>query len=523
MITHRFRDTPHHDELLVVNSSKQVHSERDMEMASASRTESQPGSPPDPADDGGLVKTLASRFPSAYTILFGLIAIISALTWFIPAGVYDRVKNEALGKQVPVPGTYHAVDANPQGWYDVLMAPIKGFYDPVAGTANAIDVSLFVLIIGGFLGVVNSTGAINTGIARAMAAMKGREKWMIPILMALFAAGGTTYGMAEESLAFYMLIIPVMIVAGYDALTGVAIIMLGAGIGVLGSTINPFATTIAANAAGIPFTDGMYLRLAILAVGWVACAGYVMWYAERVRKDPAKSIVAAQKDTNKAYYLQHAASDDARLSTSQKLILIIFAATFGIMIWGVSSQEWWMAEMSVLFLGSSIVVGIVGWLGEKTFTDAFVNGARDLLGVALIIGIARGIVVVMDAGHITDTILNWSAEAIKGYSTIAFINVMFWVEVLMSFFVPSTSGLAVLSMPILAPLADFSGVGRDLVVTAYQSACGLVNLITPTSAVVVGGLALGRVSYDKWLRFIWPLLLVLTIIIMAGLSLGALR
>jgi len=182
-----------------------------------------------------------------------------------------------------------------------------------------------------------------------------------------------------------------------------------------------------------------------------------------------------------------------------------------------------MAEMSVLFLGSSIVVGIVGWLGEKTFTDAFVNGARDLLGVALIIGIARGIVVVMDAGHITDTILNWSAEAIKGYSTIAFINVMFWVEVLMSFFVPSTSGLAVLSMPILAPLADFSGVGRDLVVTAYQSACGLVNLITPTSAVVVGGLALGRVSYDKWLRFIWPLLLVLTIIIMAGLSLGALR
>ena len=473
-----------------------------------------------PPGDDGSIGALTAKFPTAYTILFGLIAFVAALTWFIPAGLYDRVANEAIGRDVPVPGTYHLVDANPQSWYDVLMAPIQGFYDPAAGTANAIDVSLFVLIIGGFLGVVNSTGAINTGIARAMAAMKGREKWMIPILMLLFAAGGTTYGMAEETLAFYMLIIPVMIVAGYDALTGVAIILLGAGIGVLGSTINPFATTIASNAAGIPFTSGMYLRLAILAVGWLTCTGYVMWYAERVRKDPAKSIVAPQKASNEAFFTKHAASSDARLTTSQMINLVVFAATFAVMIWGVSSQGWWMAEMSVLFLGAAIVIGVIGWVGEKTFTEAFVNGARDLLGVALIIGIARGIVVVMDAGHITDTILNWSANAVQGYSTVAFINAMYWIEVLMSFFVPSTSGLAVLSMPILAPLADFSGVGRDLVVTAYQSASGIVNLITPTSAVVVGGLALGRVSYDKWLRFIWPLLVILTVIVMAALSIG---
>jgi uncharacterized ion transporter superfamily protein YfcC len=187
----------------------------------------------------------------------------------------------------------------------------------------------------------------------------------------------------------------------------------------------------------------------------------------------------------------------------------------------VSSQGWWMAKMSVLFLGSSIIIGFIGWVGEKQFTDAFVNGARDLLGVALIIGIARGIVVVMDAGHITDTILHSSAEAVKGYSSVVFINVMYWIEVLLSFFVPSTSGLAVLSMPIMAPLADFSSVGRELVVTAFQSACGIVNLITPTSAVVVGGLAIGRVSYEKWLRFVWPLLLILSILIMSALSIGA--
>lgn len=476
--------------------------------------------PTDGEDD--VLGTIQSRFPSAYTILFILIAFVAAMTWMIPAGSYDRVTNEALGQDVPVPGTYHIVEANPQDWFDVLMAPIAGFYDPVSGAANAIDVSLFVLVIGGFLGVVNSTQAINTGITRAMTAMKGREKWMIPILMALFAAGGTTYGMAEETLAFYMLIIPVMIIAGYDSLTGVAIIMLGAGIGVLGSTINPFATTIAADAAGIPFTDGIYLRAAILVIGWLVCVIYVMRYAERVRNDPGKSIVAAQKTSNESFFLKHVAADDAPFTTSQKIILLAFTATFAVMIWGVSSQGWWMAEMSMLFLGAAIAIGFIGWVGEKKFTDAFVNGSRDLLGVALIIGIARGIVVVMDAGLITDTILNWATEAVSGYSTITFISVIYWIEVMMSFFVPSTSGLAVLSMPILAPLADFSGVGRDLVVTAYQSASGMVNLVTPTSAVVVGGLAIGRVPYEKWLHFIWPLLLILTILVMAALMVGTL-
>ena len=215
-----------------------------------------------------VVETIQSKFPSAYTILFGLIIFMAVLTWIVPAGQYDRVNNESLGKSVPVPGTYKLVDANHQGVVDVLMAPIKGFYDPDSGLANAIDVSLFVLIIGGFLGVVNSTGAINTGISRAMTSMKGHEIWMIPIMMGLFAIGGTTYGMAEETLAFYILIIPIMIAAGYDAITGVAIILLGAGIGVLGSTINPFSTIIASDAAGISFTAGFDLRLVILILSF---------------------------------------------------------------------------------------------------------------------------------------------------------------------------------------------------------------------------------------------------------------
>ena len=472
-----------------------------------------------PAPQGTGSPPVRDRFPTAYTILFVLIAVMAAFTWVLPAGQYERAANAALGKDAPVPGTYQLVEAAHQGVVDVMMAPINGFYSQASGMANAIDVSLFVLIIGGFLGVVNATGSINTGIERVMVRMKGREKWMIPVLMLLFAIGGTTYGMAEETLAFYVLLIPLMIAVGYDALTGVAVIMVGAGVGVLGSTINPFSTAIASNAAGIPFTQGLGLRLAILALAWLIGVFYVMRYAERVRKDPSKSLVAELKTSNEAHFLRNRESHrDAVLTGRQQLILVLFGATFVVMVWGVSMQGWWMAEMSALFLTSAIVIGLVGWLGEKPFTSAFVDGARDLLGVALVIGLARGIVVIMDQGKITDTILHYFEGWITGMSNVAFVNSLFATEGLLSLLVPSTSGLAVLSMPILAPLSDFAGAPRELAVTAFQTSIGITNLVTPTYAVVVGGLAIGRVPYQRWVRFIWPLMLILTLLSMASLS-----
>jgi len=420
-----------------------------------------------------------------------------------------------------VPGTYREVEPTPQGFKAVVLAPIAGLYNPDSYEANAVDVAVFVLMIGGFLGVVTKTGAIDAGIARTMRRLQGREKWMIPILMALFAAGGTTYGMAEETLAFYMIVIPIMVAAGYDAVTGVAIILLGAGVGVLGSTINPFATVIASNAASIPFTQGMILRVVILILGWLLCVGYVMRYAERVRRDPLRSIVADRREENEAYFVGERKSEGLPDFTgTHKLVLIVFALTFAIMIWGVSAGGWWMAEMSGLFLVAAIVVGLVARLGEQSFTATFVDGARELLGVALIIGVARGIVVVMDAGQITATILHWSELAVEDLSSVLFINTMYWLQVGLSFFVPSSSGLAVLTMPIMAPLSDFAGVDRALAVTAYQTANGLVNFINPTFAVVMGALALGRVPYERWLRFTWPLLLMMTILIMGGLSIG---
>ena len=241
-----------------------------------------------------------------------------------------------------------------------------------------------------------------------------------------------------------------MMVAGYDALTAVAVIMLGAGVGTLGSTINPFATVIAANAAGIPFTDGIVLRFVVLILCWLACVAYVMRYAQRIRHDPERSIVADYRTSNEAHFLKDrdasSSADALDFTLTRKFVLVIFALTFAVMIWGVSSAGWWMAEMSGLFLAAAILVGLVARMGEGEFTNSFVDGARGLLGVALIIGIARGIVVVMDAGKMTDTVLFWAESMVGGLPAIGFINMMFGLEVALSFFVPSSSGLAVLTI-----------------------------------------------------------------------------
>jgi uncharacterized ion transporter superfamily protein YfcC len=468
------------------------------------------------------------KFPSAFTILFVLIVIAAVLTWLVPAGQYDRAFSETLGREAPVPNTYAHVDPAPQGLWAVLMAPIAGFYDPATGTANAVDVAVFVLVIGGFLAVVTKTGAIDAGIGWLLTTLRGREIWMIPILMCAFAAGGTSYGMAEESLAFYAIILPVFIRAGYDALTGVAVILLGCGIGTLGSTFNAFATVIASNAAGVPFTEGLMLRTVILAACLLAGILFVMRYARRIKADPSRSIIAAQHDENIAHFLKGSelGAPLPKFTRVREIILALFALTFGIMLYGVIALDWWMGQMSALFLGMAILVWVVGKfapetrMDEHTFVDTLIDGARDLLGVALVIGVARGIVVVMDAGKITDTILHALAGWLSGLGDIAFINTLLGFQTALSFAVPSSSGLAVLTMPILAPLSDFAGVGRDLTVTAYQSANGWVNLFNPTFAVVIGGLSIGRVAYDRWLVFVWPLLVVLAIIVMGTLSIA---
>src|SRR5262245_31734348 len=481
-----------------------------------------------------------SRFtlPSAYTILFALIVLAAIATWVIPAGVYNL---SAAGE--PIPGTYHEIASHPARiLVDSLTAPINGLYGIKDANGNinyynsgtlfgAIDVALFILVIGGFLGVTMKTGAIEAGIGSLVQRMRGRERWMIPVLMAVFALGGTTFGMAEESLAFYALVITVMIAAGYDALTGAAIVLLGCGIGVLGSTVNPFATGIASGIAGIPLSEGIVGRLVILIVGLAIGIFFVLRYADRVRKDPSKSVVYDLKAENEARFRAESGAGQVTMTGTQKLVLAIFALAFAVMIYGVVPWEdigipfptwwWWFPEMTASFLLFAIIIGAIGRMGEATLTSSFVDGARDLLGVALIIGIARGITVIMNNGNITDTVLHWIEKALGDTGAVGFLILMFLLFLPLSFLIPSTSGLATLAMPIMAPLAGFIGVSTALVLTRYRSDYGVMNLVVPTSAVVMGGLAIARVPYGSYLRWVWPLLAVLSALSIVVLAISA--
>ncbi|HEY7451335.1 MAG TPA: YfcC family protein [Candidatus Limnocylindria bacterium] len=474
--------------------------------------------------------------PSAYTILFILIVLVAIGTWIIPAGQYQLDENGQ-----PIPGSYEQVEQNPQRIIaDSLLAPINGLFGIEAEDGSisvwnsgelfgAIDVALFVLVIGGFLGITMKTGAINDGIARIVSRFRGREQLMIPILMIVFAIGGTTFGMNEESLAFYVLIITVMVAAGYDTMVGASLLLLGCGIGVLGSTINPFATGIASGFAGTSIDEGLIGRLVILVVGTAIGIWFVMRYAAKVKSDPTKSMVYAQKAENEAAFRgADTTTEDAALPGREKAVLGLFFLAFVVMIYGVIPWEdlgvplptlwWWFPEMTASFLLFAILIGVVGRMNEGELASTFVDGARDLLGVALIIGIARGITVVMNNGLITDTVLNAAEQAVAGVGGVVFINLMYGLFLPLSFLIPSSSGLATVAMPIMAPLAGFAGVPEYLVVTAYQTGNGLINLITPTSAVVMGGLAIARIGYGTWLRFVWPMLLILAILSMLVLT-----
>ena len=459
------------------------------------------------------------RMPSAYTVLFLIILLMTALTWVIPSGAYDYGPDGE-----PIAGTYHRVEDEKQPLSAVVMAPLEGLYE-------AIDIAAFILMVGGFLGVVSKTGAIDAGISNIIRKLRGREKLLIPILMCAFALGGTTFGMAEETIAFYPLVLPIVVAAGYDTVTGVAIILLGAGVGVIGSTVNPFATGIAAGFAGVTLGEGMLLRVAMLILLLALAVWFVMAYAQRVKDNPARSVVADRRSEHLTHF-GALRQEERQLTGTQKLALTLFAVTFLVMVYAVIPFDdmglplpalgWWFPQLSALFLAAAVITGLACRLGEENIISAFVSGAAELLGVAFIIGISRGITVIMNNGKITDTILSWGESALSGAGPLTFTALVFLIYFPLSFLIPSTSGLATLSMPVMAPLADFAGVGRDVIITAFQSACGLVNLLTPTSAVVMGALAIGRISYDRWLKFAWKYLVMAFVLILALLCLAVL-
>ncbi|SUN61815.1 arginine/ornithine antiporter [Streptococcus dysgalactiae subsp. equisimilis] len=482
-------------------------------------------------------KKRSFRIPSSYTVLFIIIAIMAVLTWFIPAGAYETAKDGGV-----ISGTYKTVASNPQGFFDILMAPVRGMLG-VEGTDGAIQVSFFILMVGGFLGVVNKTGALDTGIASVVRKNKGREKMLIAILIPLFALGGSTYGMGEETMAFYPLLIPVMIAVGFDSIVAVAIILIGSQIGCLASTINPFATGVAADAAGVSIADGMIWRI----IQWFILVGMSIWfvynYASKIEKDPSKSLVADKAEEHKEFFqLQNSGEE---LSKRQRNVLTIFTLTFVIMILSLIPWEdfgiklftnintwlttmpilggaigktmgafgtWYFPEITMLFIMMGVLVAIVYRMSEDDFLSSFLTGAGEFLGVAIICAIARGIQVIMNGGMITATILHWGETGLSGLSSQVFIILAYIFYLPMSFLIPSTSGLAGATMGIMAPLGQFSNVPAHLVITAFQSASGILNMISPTSAIVMGALALGRVDLGTWWKFIGKFIVMVMLV-----------
>lgn len=498
-------------------------------------------------------------FPSAYTVIIIVLIMVQALTFFIPSGkystlTYDSGKDQfaitnAQDKTVMEPATQKTLDkydihikvdkfrdgtiyrpaAIPNS-YEQIKKPKRGITgtitqflrSQVQGITESVDIMIFILILGGVIGIVNATGAMDAGMTRLSEKLKGKQKWLIVIVTTLIAIGGTTFGLAEETIAFYPVLIPIFLLAGYDTLTAVATIYLGTAIGTMSSTINPFSTVIASNAAGISFTDGMPLRIFM----WIAAVGisilYTIRYAEKVRLNPAASLVAEQAESDRERFLGGQDREkNADFTRRQKFSLIVFALGFVVMIYGVQQLGWYFTEIAVVFLAVTYVLAFVSGLGEKKFIDSFVTGAADLLGVALIVGLARSVGIVMENSFISDTIMNFFSNAISGMNNVIFIWFMFLVYIILGFFIQSSSGLAVLSMPIMAPLADVVGIDRALIVDAYNWGQGLIGLIAPTGLILVS-LSVVNVGFDKWIKFVTKLLITIIVLILAFLAIGVL-
>ena len=452
-------------------------------------------------------KKKAFKLPTAYTVLLIITAVIAIVTHFI-AGV------------------------RPAGLSDFVMAPINGLND-------SIDIAIFVLLIGGFLGITTKTGALDAGIGSVVSKLKGKELILIPVLMFLFSLGGTSFGMAEETIAFTALVTTTMIIAGFDPLVSVATIILGSGCGVLGSTVNPFLVSVSIgslNGAGIPVNQGVVIanNTVLWIVSLLISIYFVMSYAKKVYNDKNQSILSQLEieHANEAFIGNKSGQEEVvEFTKKRKIVLGLFAFTFIVMVAGIIPWEefginlfiytdfltgsslgnWWFSELGIWFVIMSIIIGVVYGMKEGEIVDAFIAGAADMVGVALVIGVSRGISVIMNTTGLDAHVLSKASNVLVGMSPIVFTIVAYLIYMALTFFIPSTSGLAGLSMPIFGPLAVSLGFRPEVVISIFSAGSGIVNLVTPTSGVIMGTLAIAKVDYESWVKFVTKVLVAIFI------------
>lgn len=452
------------------------------------------------------MKLPAIKSPNTFVLIFSLTAIVAMFTWILPPGEYDR--KELNGKLVVENGSYHKVESNPQNIDDVLMAPIKGFVD-------AALIIGFVMIVGGAFGVFQKTEAVSAGIKAIAKAHKKHpvvRYLLIPIFMTVFSLAGAVFGMSEEVIPFILVFVPMALLLGYDSITGVAIPFVGAGAGFAGAFLNPFTIGIAQGIAEVPLFSGLEYRIFVWLIVTSAAIIFVVVYANKISSNPKLSLMY-EHDIEKKKTL-HLIDTDEFNGIDRKHKLVLFTFLFGllILIWGVLQYNWFIEEICAVFFITGIAVGVLGRLSAKEITDSFIQGAKDLIGTALIIALARGILIIASDGKIIDTILYHLSSIISEFHPVVSSQAMFAVQSLINFFVPSGSGQAALTMPIMAPLSDLVGITRQTAVLAFQFGDGFSNLIIPTSAVTMGVLTLAEVPWEKWFKWMLPLQIIFFLI-----------
>lgn len=451
-------------------------------------------------------KKFKFRVPNTYLLIFSLLVLIAALTWVIPGGEYERAIID--GREVVVQNSFKYVDSNPQGFFDLFISPLKGFVE--AGLIIG-----FILIVGGAFNVLADTDAINSLInklARAHRSSSFLQKMFIPVLFFMFSLGGATFGMNEEIIPFVLILVPICLALGYDSIIGVAIPLVGAHVGFASAYLNPFNVGIAQGIADVPLFSGIGYRIICWLISTFVAIGFLLYYMKKLSRKPEISpMYHEDNERRKHEHFDNIYNNANHFSVRQKLVLLTFALSLVLIVIGVIYLGWYIEEIAAVFFIMGIASGIIGGLKSDDLIKSFITGAKDLVGTALIVALARATLVISRDGHIIDTVLYNLSPYIQSSSPIFASQKMFVVQAIINFFVHSGSGQAALTMPIMAPLADLAGVSRQTAILAFQLG-EYTNIIIPTSAVTMGALSMAKVPWEKWAKWVIPLQIILMLL-----------
>ena len=419
------------------------------------------------------------KMPNTYVLVAALIVLCAVATWFVPGGQYVTAEDGSV--------TYESVDAVPQTW-QVFSAVYHGF-------VKQAGIIVFILVVGGAFWLLNATGAVSAGISRFIATVGKRDGWVLAALTVLFSLGGAVFGMSEETIPFVGIVVPLVVSMGYDALMGMLVVYVAANIGFSAAFLNPFTVGIAQEMAGLPLFSGMGYRFCCWALLTALTVGAVLLYAKRSKITPARETATAET----------AAPPTRR----QVWILIVLGLTVAALVWGVTRHQWYLPEITALFLAMGILCGLIAGFPAGRIVDELLAGAKDILSAALVVGVASGIIVILQDGHIIDSILHAMQEGLDGTGPLASLGAMYGIQAVINFLIPSATAKAAITIPIMAPFSDMVGVARQAMVLAFQFGDGFTNMLTPTSGVLMASLAMARIPYGRWLRWIWKAVLVL--------------